>query len=78
MYFDFQVESLQADNDFTKEQLTNMKIKMEAIKEKDGDNQYIPEFESTGEYFQLQIKYHDHPYLTSIQHSNYSCLDVQM
>ncbi len=51
MYFDFQVESLQADNDFTKEQLTNMKIKMEAIKEKDGDNQYIPEFESTGEYF---------------------------
>ena len=44
------MESLQADNDFTKEQLTNMKTKMEAIKEKDGDNQYIPEFESTGKY----------------------------
>lgn len=43
-----QVESLQADNDFTKEQLTNIKTRMEAIKEKDGDNQYIPEFESTG------------------------------
>ena len=27
-----------------------MKTKMEAIKEKDGDNQYIPEFESTGKY----------------------------
>ena len=48
--FSLQVESLQADNDFTKEQLTNMKTKMEAIKEKDGDNQYIPEFESTGKH----------------------------
>jgi len=45
------VESLQADNDFTHEQLTNMKARMEAIKEKSlecGENIEIPEYESQG------------------------------
>jgi chromosome segregation ATPase len=42
------VESLQADNDFTNEQLTNIKVRMEAVKERTGDNVHIPCVESQG------------------------------
>jgi septal ring factor EnvC (AmiA/AmiB activator) len=42
------IEALQANNDFTKEQLNNMKAKMEALRENNGDTPRICEQENRG------------------------------
>lgn len=46
-----QVESLQADNDFTKEQLANMRVKMDTIQDntKDPVSLSIPQSLSQGQ-----------------------------
>ena len=43
-----QIESLQADSDFSKEQLTNMRARMDSMKETSVDSLRIPEHISQG------------------------------
>ena len=60
------VESLQANNDFTKEQLTNLKAKMEALRESNGDTPRICEQENKGQYME-ECLYTIHSFLENFK-----------